>query len=700
MIVRMTLSVVVAVLMLIAAPFPFALAVDEDAGAEPRPGSSEVTMAVAAGLGGYVDPSAPVIVDVELSARSLIVGKVELDFGGLVSLSVEVPAGSVKRYELEGATPSRRRQVTVRLLDEGGNAIAEEVVRIQIPATMLVGLAGIDGIETPIRSAATVPLGRSVEVVRVGSAEMDARLAVLSYMVVGPGSLSGLDGDELRSVAAWVRNGGRLYGPAADISVIAEPVEGAAVEGTALAVTPVGLGEIGVLEAPADLDVAAWGRIMRDRPSSEYVDRTTIGDATTALIAAASSGREATVPALPWLLAGILVFIVLVGPVNVIVLRAFGRPEWAWVTIPVLSFVFLGAFWLIGRAQIVDFSANHAAVVIDDGAVSRTDAGLVVQVADAGEHVLALQDGWQARPSGGTLGGAVVDGVVGDGEVAFSLDDLGLGTTQLRWSEGAVALDAEVLPADEGLEVTVTNRSPWTLWAWGVVVDGMGYTGQDALAPGAGGKVTVRRGGIGVGYEPAVSEAVARRPYDETVRYAVVQPMALYAEQVWPASRDRLAYVFGLTDERALDVEFDGRVDGSTGTTLLQRRIDFDPTLRASLGSVRPEVMAIEGASSVERYGNEVYAYGADSVVLAYQVPPGAPPAAVIDPSFTQLEEVEVYDWATGEFVPFTWGSVFDPADLTSAGGELFIRAAPGEEDEFFDDAIRLQAFAMRWVEA
>ncbi len=69
------------------------------------------------------------------------------------------------------------------------------------------------------------------------------------------------------------------------------------------------------------------------------------------LVVAASSGQEAAVPALPWLLGGILLFIVLVGPVNMLVLRAVGRPEWSWVTIPVLSVLFLGGFWVVASPR-------------------------------------------------------------------------------------------------------------------------------------------------------------------------------------------------------------------------------------------------------------------------------------------------------------------------------------------------------------
>ena len=57
--------------------------------------------------------------------------------------------------------------------------------------------------------------------------------------------------------------------------------------------------------------------------------------------------------------------------------------------------------WLlvVGKAQVLDYTAKHASAVVDDGrAMAVADTGLLVQVASAGKHVLALGEGWQALP--------------------------------------------------------------------------------------------------------------------------------------------------------------------------------------------------------------------------------------------------------------------------------------------------------------
>jgi hypothetical protein len=373
-----------------------------------------------------------------------------------------------------------------------------------------------------------------------------------------------------------------------------------------------------------------------------------------------------------------------------------------------LSLVFLGGFWLIGRSQLADFSATHAAVTVDRGGGTTSRAGVVVQVESAGDHLMGLPDGWQAIPTSRSLGG-LASGNVSDDGVTFSLEDLGVGTVELAWDEDELPLATTstattLASATEGVEVEVTNESPWTLWSWGVVVNGFGFNGTGELTPGESGTVVIRSLLVRPGYEPAISEAVARRPYDPdkpVPTYEIVYPLALFAEQEVPRLRNRGAYVFAFTDDRDLDVVLDGRISAAPGTSLLVKGFALPDDIARALGGVRPEVLAITGASSVERYGDEIYAYGADEVFFHYELPVGAPANAEISPSFTALDDVSVYDWPSGEFVPFAWGEPFAVASVASAGGEVVIRArVAADAERFFDESITLGRFAMRWSEA
>ncbi len=125
----------------------------------------------------------------------------------------------------------------------------------------------------------------------------------------------------------------------------------------------------------------------------------------------------------------------------------------------------------------------------------------------------------------------------------------------------------------------------------------------------------------------------------------------------------------------------------------------FEPTDAdlVRLGSAAPELLSVDGASSIERYGEEIFAYGADSVVLRYAVPGGVAAPAAIGRVATQFEEVEIWDWDDGRFVPFGWEWTIDPARHLSAGGEMLVRASIGDGDVFVDASLRLQQFALRW---
>lgn len=207
----------------------------------------------------------------EVAASVLTVGSLELEFGGTVTTSVEIPAGSVKRYELDGPIPLTRRQLTVRLLGGDGREIAAESLRLRVAGDeLLVGLLGIEGIETAVRSATTAPLGRPVTVLTVGSEDAE-RLGPLAYVIVGSGALAQASVGELSAIADWVEEAGRLYGPDADVVLVAETGAGAVFRGTDLVVTRTGAGEVGLLVDPAGLDVADWSRILRDRPSGTGV---------------------------------------------------------------------------------------------------------------------------------------------------------------------------------------------------------------------------------------------------------------------------------------------------------------------------------------------------------------------------------------------------------------------------------------------
>lgn len=76
-----------------------------------------------------------------------------------------------------------------------------------------------------------------------------------------------------------------------------------------------------------------------------------------------------------WLVGVLLAgYLVVVGPVNFLVLRRLDRREWAWLTVPVLSLVFLGAVYSLGAGR---FQAGISHLITTTELVPGADAGVM-----------------------------------------------------------------------------------------------------------------------------------------------------------------------------------------------------------------------------------------------------------------------------------------------------------------------------------
>jgi len=673
-------------------------------------GPPTVEVDVSVGVDGYADPDASLPVTVVFTAPELLVGRISVGSGGLtMDVDIEVPAESPKRYEVSAAPPGRTRSVSVAVWKTKPDGSEERIVtrtaRVEVPREeVLVGLFGVEGVETNLRSAVTRPIAREVVPLRMTAEMFEWESSVLSYVLVGSGSLGELTADQLSSVDRWVRAGGRMYGPRDTVSTIADPAGGRAWPGTSAVVTRLGDGEVGALE-PSEVTVDEWSALLRATPPLGLIRNEGFNQQPFGLVTAASAGREATVPALPWLLAGIALFVVLVGPVNFFVLRRFGRPELAWITVPVLSAVFVAGFWVVGRSQLQDFTVSSASVVIDADARVDGFGGFVLQVESGGPHDVVVADGWQVRPA--TLSGAetgkpltAADGRAG---LSFDLDDLGVGTGLADWQPDEPT-DVEVVLAGGGNETraTVTNSSPHDFWSWGLIVNGVGYLGAEALpASAAEQALDVRITSSRPVYEPVIAEAVNRRGFQfdefDSLQYGVVNALAAYAEERLPALRRSGVFFFGLVEQSVLPLEVDGRNVTASGPGLVVKKIELLDGGALALGLVQPELLEVTGAATVEAFYEEIYAYGADEVFFAYAIPPDAPPFGEISPGTQSLAIAEAFRWETGEFEPIEWGASFDTRPYVSPGGDLVVRAAPRQEDQFFDTEIRLARYALKW---
>lgn len=663
------------------------------------------TLETSVGVGGFIDPTANTIVEVTVSSQLLLVGRIDLAAGGATtSEAIEIPAGGVKTLAIEGPPVRDRRLVTVRLVDTSGEEELEleaQQVRVTVPLNQIVvGLVDAEAAEPGLRSATPEPIDFEVELVTLDQTSLERGLDVLGYLVVGDSALAGADTRIIDRLAGWVEDGGVLVGTPVALAPVADTGGSELWPGTSVGVRRLGAGELAAVSDLGSVAVDEWNVLIRGTENPGLTRNSAFGQGP-GLISAASAGREASVPGLPWLLAGIVAFVVLVGPVNFVALRRFGRPELAWFTVPALSLVFVGGFWLAGRAQVADAAVTSAAVIVDaDGDVVGS-AGAVVQVATGGDRKLSFPDGWRIVPSEGFGLASGVRDPADVQSIIFTLEDLGVGAAEARVD----GLDPVAVRIDVDADGTasVTNNTSLIFWNWGLVVDGVGYavSSRDGdFEPGATATLAVAQRRRGNRYEPVILETAQRQAVSDPnfyeTTYQTLNALSYHAETLdQDLARDG-TYFYGFTDSFESRLAIDGRALDAAGSSLLIKEFSLPASVRTDR-PVRPTLLDVEGSATVEQYYDEIYAYGADTVWFRYEVPADAPTTGSIRPPFTQLRVAEVYDWAERGFVPYTWGDPLDVASVVSPGGELILRASLDEEQEFFEESLQLVAFELTW---
>ncbi len=703
------LAVPVMLVLVLGAGMAAAVAQSEEPEVEPT-GEAPPTwdMVIQAGANGWVAPDEPLPIRITLSSDLLLVGRLEAIVGGITSSqAVEIPAGGVKDYIIQAGAPGTRRQLRVDLIAEDRgqeNVLESEKVTLRVPADdLVVAVIDAEPYESAIRSARSTPVEQELQLVRLGVNDIATLNSAVSYLVVPTAAMAEFDAPSIDAIHYWVERGGRLIGAAGNVSRVADPTSGGPFVAAGAVGMALGAGEVTAVNDFDALDAAAWSDLLRSVPQPGIV-RVQDGGGFTSLVGAALSGRSASVPALPWLLAGILLFVVLVGPVNFIVLRAFGRPEWGWLTVPLLSALFVVGFWMIGRSQLQPFTVTHTSVVVESTRGAVGHSAFVLQVESGGEHELQMATGWssEGQDFSGITPGVAAAGADGRATVTYDLEDLGVGAAQGAWTaDHAGDMGFTLTKTDNGFDVVVANRTDFSFDIWGVVVDGLGWLASEDLLAQSGGSVSARPNSRrNPRYEPVILEAVQRRGFTGSdfyeTEYQQVYPMAVFAEQMSTDLENNGVFFFGFTSDGTHPVAIDGKATNAPGRSLFVIEVPDDGSVLAARTNVRPRLLAVDGSSSVEQYYDEIFAYGAEAVYFHYLVPDGIA-GGKISPGFTSLAVSEVYDWTRGEFVEFEWGDPLNLTGISSPTGEVVVRASRDADSQFFDESLTLSRFTLDW---
>jgi len=441
---------------------------------------------------------------------------------------VDLPTQSDKLYVLYAQPPSFGGNVEVRL-ERGTDVLAKQSVQFRIHDAnqMVVGVVAerheriVPGVARIPSSGATrpsvVPLGVDDLPERV---EAWASLDRLVWQDIDAGELSSA---QLAALRGWLATGGRLivtggtagpssltafadqgilpYRPAATVdvppdaltAVLGELPDDAAdlpalagelERGTALArlgdrvvaaEAPYGSGAVSIVGfdpaaswiAGSPAADALWQRMIPVRAGNPLV----LTD-DSQILSAVRSVPALALPPIGGLLALLIGYIVLIGPINYVVLRRLDRREWAWITMPILIVVFAVGSYAYGAVlRGVDVIVNEVAIV--RGAPDATEGQAQVYFA-----VFSPSRGtYQLEVPGGPLLSSTINGEFATGTGGridvlqgdpARVRDLQIGVTDVRALRAETPttvprIQAELILQDETLVGTIRNLSDQTL---------------------------------------------------------------------------------------------------------------------------------------------------------------------------------------------------------------------------------------------
>ena len=465
-------------------------------------------------------------------------------------LAADLPNGSDKTFLLYAQPPSFGRDLEVDLVD-GDTTIAKTKVAFTIHDLnqLVVGVVA----EKPGSIISTVHLLPNQNqvapaIVPIDVADLPERVEAwggLDRLVWQDADSSRLTDGQMQALQGWVAGGGRLivvggttgpntlsafpdtllpYRPSATVDVAAAALGGlvGAVPASTPDLTALGgpMTEGRVLLASGDRVIAAerargngsvtligfdptakwladgtgaenlWRRVLPPRSSSGLV---LFDDSQ--LVGAVSQLPSLALPPIGGLIALLIAYIALIGPINYLVLRRLDRREWAWVTMPVLIVVFaVGAYGFGAALRGSDVLVNEVALV--RGSPGATDGTAQVYVG-----VFSPSRGsYQVSVPGGALLSSPINGeFFGGDSTAGTLDvlqgdpakvrDLAVGFGSLRTIRAETPVSVPMVAAnlaivDGRLKGTIANESQVTLEKPAVVLGGTVAVLAD-LAPGA-----------------------------------------------------------------------------------------------------------------------------------------------------------------------------------------------------------------------
>ena len=376
------------------------------------PASAATTVGVAGAYDGTYVPGRPVAVRVQVTADRLLQGRLEVvvSDGTPVGVAVEVPGGSTKEFlvvvpgsqsfNFDGALAVQARIRDGSTDIAAGNGVIQSSVGQELVGLLPAALGG-RGLPGPTALAVDAGTARFAAIGPAELAQAPASLGPVSTIAAAADELMRLPGSARSAVLTWLEQGGHLL-------VDADP--GQTVEGLPPAWQP---GQDG--RAPAGRgEVRLTGGAIADGRWAGLVEPTGwalagnpefgmgFGGGFVGQALAEEAGLE--VPRLGWLVAFLFAYVVVAGPLLFFVVRRRGRPELAWVAVPLVAVLFTAGSYAGGRG-LRDTTRQVDANIISTGAGGST-ANTWLGVFSAGGQTSRVRFGPGWMPVGDPNSGA------------------------------------------------------------------------------------------------------------------------------------------------------------------------------------------------------------------------------------------------------------------------------------------------------
>ena len=644
----------------------------------PARAQTGVEVSGTAGAAGWLDPDEPFGVAIRIESEVLFDGVIETSMGGIeITTPAQVPAGTSKTYDVRMPPPTGQT-LRVTLRDQRGDTVASSTVSTRIPTDeVFVGVS--PGLDTEPFARLTTPIVRR-PLVALDFASADGRLGLFEHLV-----LSNDDVDA--TVMDWVESGGTLVTDRVpEVSLQPMTQEGDAVGYLA------GEGVVVVVDALADPEGYADFLLAGPLDSGR---RDAWQSPDQALAEAASNSGSGGIPELPWLLGAIVAYAILVGPVNFFVLHRTGRRDFAWITIPAISALALGGFWVVGTERLDQVSVSHATLVMA-GDRPTVRSSVVLAVGSPGVFELAFDDGALVYP--GSIGNnfdqfgrpVVVGRASIEGSVArFELDQLGFAAASAI-AESVPAVPLAALDAGND-SVIVDNVTDLEFWAWGVSNGSLISAQRAPLTPGSAATVAVgaidradafREPGFGLNVGDAIVGEL--QLWNDERGWQVLSPIGRAAQFSFEETPGM--FWFGFTEDFHPGLALDDQPIDPLGTTLVIVPIDATD---AGSGSEQGILIDV-GDGFVENGGGagDVFV-SSDEMWLGFDLPHGAVPTEIsfIDQFGMRPGSFELWDWEAARLERVQVGQTVDRR-FTDPAGRLVMRVAAagavGVPDEGF----------------